>query len=116
MEQDDIKECCYRIICLYQRSKPIQDELEREVESLKAARDEKRNAARGNNAVVGTNVDSPASQPSSPVRQERNGEEGRAGTWRRRARWAGWWVLELVTKVMSAWEGERRRLEATESR
>ena len=40
--------------------------------------------------------------------------EGRRG--RRRARWARWWVFELVTKVMSAWEGERRRLEATESR
>ena len=80
VEQDDIKECCYRIICLYQRSKPIQDELEREVASLKKARDDKRNAARGNNAVVGGAVDSPASQPSSPVRQERNGgEEGRGG-------------------------------------
>ena len=78
VEQDDIKECCYRIICLYQRSKPIQDELEREVAALKKARDDKRNAARGNNAAVA--VDSPASQPSSPVRQERNGgEEGRGG-------------------------------------
>ena len=42
---------------------------------------------------------------------EREGMRGR-----RRARWARWWVLELVTKVMSAWEGERRSLEATESR
>ena len=39
--------------------------------------------------------------------------EGRRG--RRRARWARW-LLELVTKVMSAWEGETRRLEARESR
>merc|ERR1719348_2125145 len=77
VEQDDIKECCYRIICLYQRSKPIQDQLEKECETLKAARDEKRNAARGNAAALGA-VDSPASQPSSPVRQDRNGgEDGR---------------------------------------
>merc|ERR1712013_822105 len=34
VEQDDIKECCYRIICLYQRSKPIQDQLEKECETL----------------------------------------------------------------------------------
>merc|ERR1712013_317353 len=76
VEQDDIKECCYRIICLYQRSKPIQDQLEKECETLKAARDEKRNAARGNAAAVGA-VDSPASQPSSPVRQDRKKGHGR---------------------------------------
>ena len=43
-------------------------------------------------------------------REEREGMRGR-----RRARWADK-VAELVTKVTSAWEGERRRLEARESR
>ena len=46
-------------------------------------------------------------------RQRREEREGRRG--RRRARWADK-VVELVTKVMSAWEWERRRLEARESR
>ena len=44
-------------------------------------------------------------------REEREGMRGR-----RMARWARWATLELVTKVTSAWEGERRRLEARESR
>ena len=46
-------------------------------------------------------------------RQRREEREGRRG--RRRARWADM-VFELVMKVMSAWEWERRRLEARESR
>ena len=46
-------------------------------------------------------------------KQRRGEREGRRG--RRRARWADM-VFELVTKVMSAWEWERRRLEARESR
>ena len=43
-------------------------------------------------------------------REEREGMRGR-----RMARWARWATSELVTKVTSAWEGERRRLEARES-
>jgi len=75
VEQDDIKDCCYRIICLYQRSKPVQEDLEKDVDSLKAQLDESRKLARG---VTNTAVDSPASQPCSPVRQnEKNGEEGK---------------------------------------
>ena len=46
-------------------------------------------------------------------KQRREEMEGRRG--RRRARWA-YKVVELVTKVMSAWEGERRRFEARELR
>ena len=59
--------------------------------------------------------------------QRREEREGRRG--RRMARWARWvtwlvawrvtwWVrvVSLVRKVTSAWEGERRRLEARESR
>lgn len=67
VEEDDIRDCCYRIICLYQRSKPVQEELERVVDGLKAALDETRKQARG----VASNLasaDSPASKPSSPLR------------------------------------------------
>ena len=74
VEEDDIRDCCYRIICLYQRSKPVQEELEKLVESLKAALDEKRRVARGGvagGAVLGT--DSPSSQAPSPAR---TGEAG----------------------------------------
>jgi len=78
VEQDDIKDCCYRIICLYQRSKPVQEDLEKEVDTLKAALDESRKVARG--LASSATVDSPASQPSSPTRHERNGEEGRRGS------------------------------------
>jgi len=67
VEEDDIRDCCYRIICLYQRSKPVQEELEKVVDGLKAALDESRKQARGaaNNLP---SVDSPASKPSSPLR------------------------------------------------
>merc|ERR1719187_2980966 len=75
VEQDDIRDCCYRIICLYQRSKPVQEELEKIVDNLKAALDESRKVARGVTASNNVSaVDSPASQPSSPVRGEKNGE------------------------------------------
>lgn len=73
VEQDDIKDCCYRIICLYQRSKPIQDDLEKQVEILKQQSDESRKLTR---VLASSAVDSPASQPSSPSR-ERNGEDGK---------------------------------------
>ena len=46
-------------------------------------------------------------------KQRREEREGRRG--RRRTRWADK-VVELVTKVTSAWEEERRRLEARELR
>merc|ERR1719348_859015 len=73
VEQDDIRDCCYRIICLYQRSKPIQEDLEKIVENLKAALDESRKVARAGvagGAANNSHVDSPASQPSSPLRGE----------------------------------------------
>jgi len=74
VEQDDIKDCCYRIICLYQRSKPVQEDLEEVVDNLKAQLDESRRLARGQTTSA---VDSPASQPSSPVRHEKNGDDGK---------------------------------------
>eukprot|EP00092_Neocalanus_flemingeri_P055918 GFUD01066223.1.p1 GENE.GFUD01066223.1~~GFUD01066223.1.p1 ORF type:complete len:441 (-),score=131.95 GFUD01066223.1:141-1463(-) len=78
VEEDDIRDCCYRIICLYQRSKPVQEELDKVVNSLKAALDDRRKQAREVASSVAA-VDSPASQPSSPVRQVENtgGEEDR---------------------------------------
>ena len=73
VEEDDIRDCCYRIISLYQRSKPVQEELEKVVDSLKAALDESRKQARevASNVVA---VDSPNSQASSPVRQAEKAE------------------------------------------
>lgn len=71
VEEDDIRDCCYRIICLYQRSKPVQDDLEKEVENLKNAIDNKRKADRGLNNI--SSVNSPASLHSSPKHAEENG-------------------------------------------
>jgi len=80
VEEDDIRDCCYRIICLYQRSKPVQEELEKVVDNLKAALDESRKQARGVASSVAA-VSSPVSQASSPVRQqaEKTGDVGDRG-------------------------------------
>jgi len=67
VEEDDIRDCCYRIICLYQRSKPIQEDLEKVVDGLKSALDESRRQAKGIPASQ-TSADSPASKPNSPIR------------------------------------------------
>lgn len=72
VEEDDIRDCCYRIICLYQRSKPNQEDLEKIVETLKNTIDSKRKADRGVSNHVSA-VNSPASQTSSPKRVEENG-------------------------------------------
>merc|ERR1719449_426733 len=29
VEEDDIRDCCYRIICLYQRTKPVAEDLDK---------------------------------------------------------------------------------------
>jgi len=82
VEEDDIRDCCYRIICLYQRSKPVQEELEKVVDGLKSALDESRKQAKGASSSAAA-VDSPVSQASSPVRQTEKtgggdvGERGR---------------------------------------
>merc|ERR1719464_2302522 len=47
VEEDDIRDCCYRIICLYQRTKPVAEDLEKIVAELKAKVDEKRLQAMG---------------------------------------------------------------------
>jgi len=65
VDEDDIKECCYKIICLYQRKSVKQEELEKIVEKLKQIHDEKKKE--NNKLLAGLkSVNSPASQPSSP--------------------------------------------------
>jgi len=68
VEEDDIRDCCYRIICLYQRTRPVQEDLEKIVDSLKAALDEKKRQSRLKDTPA---VDSPNSQATSPVRKEK---------------------------------------------
>lgn len=70
VEEDDIKDCCYKIICLYQRKKVSQEDLEKIVENLKQIQDEKKKEAKIQNALS-TVVNSPISQPSSPHRKDK---------------------------------------------
>merc|ERR1719369_1998877 len=51
VEEDDIKDCCYKIICLYQRKKVSQEDLEKIVENLKQIQDEKKKEAKIQNAL-----------------------------------------------------------------
>jgi len=84
VEEDDIRDCCYRIICLYQRTKPNQEDLEKIVDSLKAALDEKRKAAI--KGIEGTAVNSPSSHAASPVRKDKNEEVDKGRDDRSRSR------------------------------
>jgi len=72
VEEDDIRDCCYRIICLYTREKVNQDEMEKGVEKLKFIQDQKKKEAKLNLALGSTAVNSPASQPTSPHRQKKS--------------------------------------------
>ena len=71
MEEDDIRDCCYRIICLYQRKKVIIEDLEEVVDKLKQIQDEKKKEAKLQNSLS-TMVNSPISQPTSPHRNNNN--------------------------------------------
>ncbi|XP_023349756.1 cyclin-L1 [Eurytemora carolleeae] len=75
VEEDDIRDCCYRMICLYQRKKVNQEELEKIVDKLKMVQDEKKKEARKVLTVTSTALNSPASQPSSPHRQSRKDDD-----------------------------------------
>jgi len=66
VEEDDIRDCCYRIICLYQRKKVSQDDLEKEVDRLKTNYDNKKKESKLLGSALNTAVNSPASQPPSP--------------------------------------------------
>jgi len=76
VEEDDIKDCCYRIICLYQRKKVSQEELETAVEKLKEIY--LKNKEKKIAGITGKSVNSPASIPNSPgsaVRKEKKNDE-----------------------------------------
>lgn len=77
VEEDDIRDCCYRIICLYQRTKPVAEDLDKIVNTLKEALDEKK---RQEKKLKETSVvDSPSSQAASPGRKDKpeNGEKSK---------------------------------------
>lgn len=75
VEEDDVRDCCYRIICLYQRKKVNQEDLEKIVDQLKQAQDELKKAAKGQASLAQLATSSPASHPSSPHRQERSDQK-----------------------------------------
>ena len=71
VEEDDIKDCCYRMICLYNRQKANQEELESIVDGLRKKLDEERRALREyTNAQNTPNQSSPASRSGSPIRSQ----------------------------------------------
>jgi len=77
VEEDDIRDCCYRIICLYQRTKPVAEDLDKIVNTLKEALDEKKRQEKKQKET--STVDSPSSQVTSPGRKEKseNGEKSK---------------------------------------
>jgi len=78
VEEDDIRDCCYRIICLYQRKKVIIEDLEEVVDKLKQIQDEKKKEAKLQNSLS-TMVNSPISQPTSPHRKDKkDGDRSRS--------------------------------------
>lgn len=78
VEEDDIKACCYRMICLYTHKKSNQDELEAIIDGLKKKMDEERRAQREyTNAQNTPNQSSPASRSGSPVRSNDEDQKDR---------------------------------------
>ena len=67
VEEDDIKDCCYRMICLYNRQKPNQSELEALVESLRKKLDESRRAARDQSQQQSAQQSQATSAAGTPV-------------------------------------------------
>jgi len=66
--EDDIKDCCYRIMCLYVRKKPNHDELERKVDALRQRMEENKKMRSGLSSSVHTpSHSSPASRTGSPT-------------------------------------------------
>lgn len=62
VEEDDIKDCCYRMICLYNRKKANYEELENQVESLRKKMEDERRAAK----ELSSNLNTPSqSSPTS---------------------------------------------------
>lgn len=54
VEEDDIKDCCYRMICLYNRKKANHEELETIVEGLRKKMDDERRAAKELSSTMNT--------------------------------------------------------------
>jgi len=83
VEEDDIRDCCYRIVCLYNTKKASSSELEASVDALKKKMDDERRANRENSGTAsktGTpSQSSPASKHASPHYHDKNGKskEGR---------------------------------------
>jgi len=68
VEEDDIKDCCYRIVCLYDRKKPNHEELERKVDELRRKmEDNKKHRSAAASAVHTPSNSSPASRTGSPA-------------------------------------------------
>jgi len=68
VEEDDIKDCCYRIMCLYDRKKPNHEDLERKVEELRRKIEEnKKLRSAAASAVHTPSNSSPASRTGSPA-------------------------------------------------
>lgn len=89
VEEDDIKDCCYRMICLYNRKKKTLEELEAVVEERKRERkklDDERRAAREQNLSSSLNTpaqSSPNSRAVSPAKSQEataGSDGGRAGS------------------------------------
>jgi hypothetical protein len=71
VEEGDVRDCCCRILCLYQRKRVNREDLEKGVETLKLAHEEMNRAARVPGGVLSQPAtSSPVSQPSSLHRQE----------------------------------------------
>lgn len=68
VEEDDIKDCCYRIMCLYDKKKPNHDELERKVDDLRRKMEESKKLKSTAPSTVHTpSNSSPASRTASPA-------------------------------------------------
>merc|ERR1712150_433343 len=78
VEEDDIKDCCYRIMCLYDKKKPNHDDLERKVEELRRKMEEnkKHRSAAASNIHTPSNS-SPASRTGSPANNAINANHER---------------------------------------
>ncbi len=67
VEEDDIKDCCYRMICLYNQTKANQEDLEATIEGLRKKMDEERRA-KLSSAMHTPVQSSPASRAGSPAK------------------------------------------------
>jgi len=78
VEEDDIRDCCYRIVCLYNTKKAVMDELEAGVDVLRKKLDDARRANREHTGTSNKGTpsqSSPASKHTSPSNNhDKNGK------------------------------------------